>query len=600
MSRAEIFYNEQIKKTKLEIEKLNNVIAQISIIRLIIVVLGVIGAGYVYKNLSALQSVIVLILTAIIFSFVAIIHGKRIAKRSKLEVVLEYNEKGIKRINGEYRDFEDKGEDLLKDDHPFSNDLDVFGQNSLFQMINTTRTKSGRKKLGEILSLNELPTSNEIKIKQEAIKELAEKVIWRQELYVSSTFKKKKNNKEELEGLLSWCNEKSKNDTSRVIIASIFITITIVCVFLSILNIIPVSVVLLDLMINFAVIKVITKDMGEVIELFNTTKQSIKSYYKILELIEKEEFQSEYLRDLKLKIKESNNTSCTSEMKKLSDLLDWIGDSSGNAYFFIINVFVFVDVFILFNLNKWRVLNGDKVEKWLEVMGEFDALSSISNIAFDHENWCYSTINNNEEIICKDIAHPLIGERAVSNTFELKNLKQVALITGSNMSGKSTFLRTIGINLVLSYIGAPSCANKFNCSIMNIYTCMRTKDNLEESISSFYAEILRIKLIIEACKRGEKVFFLLDEIFKGTNSRDRHIGATVLIKQLIANGAVGLLSTHDLELCDLEEEIKEIENYNFREFYEENKIKFDYKLREGRSTTQNAVYLMKMAGIEIN
>lgn len=142
-------------------------------------------------------------------------------------------------------------------------------------------------------------------------------------------------------------------------------------------------------------------------------------------------------------------------------------------------------------------------------------------------------------------------------------------------------------------------ADKFSCGIMKIYTCMRTKDNLEENISSFYAEILRIKILIEACKRGESVFFLLDEIFKGTNSRDRHTGASVLIKQLIKYGGVGLVSTHDFELCDLENESEEIINYNFREFYENNKIKFDYILREGRSTTQNAIHLMKLAGIEV-
>lgn len=188
----------------------------------------------------------------------------------------------------------------------------------------------------------------------------------------------------------------------------------------------------------------------------------------------------------------------------------------------------------------------------------------------------------------------------LKNDYELKSPKKITLITGSNMSGKSTFLRTVGINLVLTYIGASACAEEFKCGIMNIYTCMRTKDNLEESISSFYAEILRIKLIIEACKEGKDVFFLLDEIFKGTNSRDRHIGATVLIKQLAQNGAIGLLSTHDLELCDLEKENNEIANFNFREYYEDNKIKFDYKLRKGKSETQNAVYLMKLAGIEIS
>ena len=166
------------------------------------------------------------------------------------------------------------------------------------------------------------------------------------------------------------------------------------------------------------------------------------------------------------------------------------------------------------------------------------------------------------------------------------------------MSGKSTFLRTIGINLVLSYIGAPVCSKSFEAGIFNIYTCMRTKDNLEESISSFYAEILRIKILIEASKKGEKVFFLLDEIFKGTNSKDRHDGATVLIKQLVKNNAMGLVSTHDLELCELENQYNWIKNYNFQEYYIGNNIKFDYKLREGKSRTQNAIHLMKLAGIE--
>ena len=223
---------------------------------------------------------------------------------------------------------------------------------------------------------------------------------------------------------------------------------------------------------------------------------------------------------------------------------------------------------------------------------------SLSTLAFEHEEWVYPTISGVNEIEAKSLAHPLLGDRAKSNDFNLYGSEKVALITGSNMSGKSTFLRTIGFNMILTYLGLPTCSKEFKCGISNIYTCMRTQDNLEENISSFYAEILRIKLVIEAAKSGEKVFFLLDEIFKGTNSRDRHIGATVLVKQLAQNGAIGLLSTHDLELCDLEKENKEIGNFNFREYYEDNKIKFDYKLRVGKSETQNAIHLMKLAGIE--
>lgn len=167
------------------------------------------------------------------------------------------------------------------------------------------------------------------------------------------------------------------------------------------------------------------------------------------------------------------------------------------------------------------------------------------------------------------------------------------------MSGKSTFLRTIGINLVLAYVGAPVCALSMTCSIFSIHTCMRTSDNLEKGVSSFYGELLRIKDILNSTKQDKQVFFLLDEIFKGTNSYDRHMGAKMLIKQLYNNGASGLVSTHDLELGSMEKDNEtKIRNFHFREYYKGDKIHFDYKLKPGISTTRNALYLIKMIGIE--
>lgn len=598
MGKAEKFYKDNIITAEKDIEILNKNISIIGWSRLGIVILGLFLIYKLYNIGGFIYGLISLLLTIVIFSIVAIFHGNKINKRDKLKTFIEINEKGIKRLNGEYRQFEDKGKDLIEDNHPFCEDLDIFGQNSLFQMINTTRTKVGRQFLGSILSLKKLPSKKEILEKQEAIRELGrEKVEWRQKLYVNATFKDKK--EEDIEGLIKWCNDKSVINKSKLFIAEIFMSITFVGIFLAILKIIPFSLLILDLMINFCIIKVLTNGMEDAIELFHLVKYSIKAYSNILSLIEEEEFKSTYLKNLQFKLKENDIVSCKDEMKKLSSLMDWIGDSKSNAYYFIINVIAFADIFIIYNLNNWKRRNGVKVEEWINVMAEFDALSSIANISFDHEDWCFSEISDSKEIIGKNIYHPLIGEKAVSNDYELKLPKKISLITGSNMSGKSTFLRTIGVNLILTYIGAPVSAKSFKCSIMNIYTCMRTKDNLEESISSFYAEILRIKLIIEACKKGENVFFLLDEIFKGTNSKDRHIGATVLVKQLASNGAIGLLSTHDLELCDLEEENNEITNFNFREYYKDNKIKFDYKLRKGKSQTQNAVYLMKLAGIDI-
>ncbi|MBE6047005.1 MAG: DNA mismatch repair protein MutS [Clostridium sp.] len=598
MENAKYFYENNIKLVKEKIKDLDKKIEVIGWSRLVILLVGLFLSYKIYKANGLVTSIECICVTFVIFSAVAIFHGKIIKKHDELEVELEFNEKGIKRLNGEYKEFDDKGVDLVDADHAFANDLDIFGENSLFQMINTTRTLSGRKRLGNILSLKEMPFKAKVEERQKAIKELGSKVNWRKDLYVKSTFKKKKG--EELEELIKWGKSESKGDKGRVVIASLFILITFACIFLAITKVIPVSFLILDFMVNYAVIKVLIKDISEVITLFNKIKNSVKAYSNILALIEDESFESEYLNSLKKKLNENSNTSCKAEMKNLASLLDWVGDSTGNAYFFILDILFFADVFILYNLNRWKELNGSKVESWLEVMGEFDALASISNLYFDHDEWCCPVISEKAEVKGLNIRHPLIGERAVANNYTLSNPKQITLITGSNMSGKSTFLRTIGINLVLSYIGAPCAAEKFKASIMNIYTCMRTKDNLEESISSFYAEILRIKLLIEACKRGEKVFFLLDEIFKGTNSKDRHTGATVLVKQLADNGAMGLLSTHDLELCDLEEEMKEVENYNFREYYKDDKIQFDYKLRQGKSVTQNAVYLMKLAGIEIS
>lgn len=598
MSKALIFYENEIKKYEEKLKSLNNNINIISILRLIISILTIASAYYFYKKENIVFLITSFIVGFLIFIIVAVFHNKKMKERNETQIYISINKKGINRINGKFKEENDNGKEFLEEKHPFTSDLDIFGRNSLFQMINSTKTKFGREKLSDILSLKEIPSKEDIINRQEAIKELSNKVNWRQELEVKSTFKK--GGLKKVDDLLEWANSTKQIKPIMKIVPYIFIAITIISMVLVAIQVLPITYLILVFMINYLVVKILTKDLSEIISLFSIHKKDIEAYTNILELIDKEEFKSELLRNLKNK----NSTNAIKEMKSLKSLVDWLGDSSANAYYLILNVTLLSDVFILRNLEEWRNLNGSKLKEWLEVMGEIEALSSISNIAFDFENWCYPNICNEDILEGKNIAHPMLGERAISNSFNLSSKngvsRKVALITGSNMSGKSTFLRTIGVNLLLSYIGAPVCAKEFSCGIFSIYTCMRTKDNLEESISSFYAEILRIKILIEAAKRGEKVFFLLDEIFKGTNSRDRHEGAMVLINQLVKNGAMGLVSTHDLELCDLEKTKEWIKNYNFQEYYEGNKIKFDYTLRDGRSKTQNAVHLMKLAGIEFD
>lgn len=228
-------------------------------------------------------------------------------------------------------------------------------------------------------------------------------------------------------------------------------------------------------------------------------------------------------------------------------------------------------------------------------------LIQSSVIAHIHPEWVFPEIKDlHQRIEARGLGHPLLNpERCVRNDIEIDN--NTCIVTGSNMSGKSTWLRAIGINLVLAYAGGPVCAHQFSCSIMDIYTSMEIRDDLINGISTFYAELTRINMILEHSRQGKPMCYLIDEIFRGTNSLDRIAGARVVLKNLSNNGAIGLISTHDFELCDLEkEQWSNFRNYHFEEQYTNGRIEFDYKLRLGRCTTSNARYLMNMAGIEIS
>lgn len=596
MDEARIFYEEKITSHTKKSDLLNKKSNIIGWSKLTILILIIAMDYFFYKKNNYSDIFITSIIGLLVFLILVFYHNRILILKEKEDILIEINKKGIKRLEGKYREFEDEGKEFIDDSHPFTNDLDVFGNGSIFQYINTTVTHGGRILLCNLLKLQVAFSKEEIKLRQEAIHELGEKVEYRQNLFVEGKLNEVENIG--MQSFIEWNKDKNKYGLLRILIACVFIFITIVSICLVITNILPESFLLLNLIANYIAVKILSSVIKDEIELFESIKKVIKGYEGIFNITESQEFNCLYLKSLSSKLK-NENISCKLEIKKLSNILDWIGNSKYNAYYFLMNIFVFSDVFLMRNLYNWRERNGKHIEQWINVVSEIDALSSISNLAFENSDWVYPNISDKDIIEGENIGHPLIGEGAVKNNFKLNGEKRVAVITGSNMSGKSTFLRTLGVNLLLSYIGAPVCAKKFSCGIMNIYTCMRTKDNLQENISSFYAEILRIKLLIKACKRGEKVFFLLDEIFKGTNSQDRHIGAKVLIKQLIEYGGVGLVSTHDLELCDLEYENNKIINYNFREYYKNNKIKFDYLLRKGKSETQNAIHLMRLAGIEI-
>lgn len=598
-------YKKSRQEYKNKIEVLSRKINIISISRGIIFFGGIAFSIFLYTKKQYISIPLILLTAMLIFIFLIAKHEKLKEQKKYAEILFEINDNSLKRLNDEWKDFEDKGDEFKDENHRYSEDLDIFGRGSLFQLLNTSNTFIGRKKLVKLF-IEPLKNSNEINRNQNAIKSLSDKIDWRQKLQAEGILARKETfeagelyNPEEL---FTWVNEKNEHFSKPIIILAVRILpiITISLLLLAIaLPSVPYYPFYILLCSQILLIMLRSNDMAKVFSLTDKYKDIIKAYEKMLKLVEDEEYSSDYLEELKKSLVDNKNQKAYKQINGLVKVVDMIAMRYSEIYL-IFNIITLWDYQCRISLERWKKNNGINLEKWLTTVGEFEALSSLSLLHIDHPDWAMPKVFDD---ICDyeatDIGHPLLSDERVANSFNVHMPCGVLLITGSNMSGKSTLLRTAGINLVLAYTGAPVCARELKCSIMDIFTSMRVSDNLEKNISSFYAELLRIKMIIGAAKDGKRIFFLLDEIFKGTNSRDRHTGARILIKNLIKERASGFVSTHDLELGDLaEEDDGGVQNFHFKEYYSNGQIYFDYKLHKGISTTRNAIYLMKMAGID--
>ena len=590
--KRKTYYAQRLKNLTLMINRLSN-------IRLMTFLAGSGLAGFFYFNGDVSLGISMVAFTVI--SFVALVIWHQTLKKRQIYIGLLYenHDQALKRLDGEWKSFADAGEDFKDPTHPYSDDLDLFGNSSLFQWINTARTFRGRERLKECLSEPPVEIAPIIE-KQEAIKELARNLAWRQRFLADASLTKQTLSSPK--GIIEWA--KTYDATYlRLEILILARALPIITILFLLLYFSTSSVSLWYPLIGFviqALILLLGKQRGKVLNAVYSYRDSIKIYEKMLDRFEKRSFQAKYLQSLKKGLRNRDGKSASEQIRKLA----WLSEltaSRNNAMFLIINVLTLWDIQCMISLESWKEKSGRNLGEWVDTIAELEALSSLSIIHFDHRGWVFPEISaENSGIKSGKLGHPLLRE-SVCNDLSIERCSGILLITGSNMSGKSTLLRTVGINLVLAYSGAPVYAQFFSCSIMQIYTCMRVSDNLGENISSFYAELLRIKQIVSASKSDQKIFFLLDEIFKGTNSQDRHAGAKVLITQLSKAGSMGMVSTHDLELGDLERESdRRVRNYHFREYYKNDKIHFDYKLRAGISSTRNAMYLIKMAGIEVD
>ncbi|MCY6371695.1 MutS-related protein [Clostridium ganghwense] len=590
-------YSKRKERYKKILEKQNKIINIISSIRMILFISAVVFPLISYYSIKNIYlSLFAFCIFVLGFIIMVLIHDKVINNRDLISNIYSINMQCIERVEGRWKEFEDDGEEYRDENHPYSNDLDIFGRASLFQYINDTTTYIGREKLKKSLT-NSSYSEQKIYKRQEAIKELSKMIGFRQRL--KGTGLRNFHSGKNVESLLKWTKQKHNLYDSKFIkIISIALPVVtlgaIIYYFLGIFK--SYYIPLLFITINLIILRINKNERNSVLDTVYIYRKQINDYYNMLKLIEKMNFKSTYLKELKMNLTYKNSTA-SQKIIKLNKLSDLILDRK-NLIYFILNYVFLWDYHCMINLEKWRKLYGENFEKWLETIGTIEELASFSTLAFDNSDWTMPNFKNDEFVFKgKNMGHPLLGNKKVCNDLTIGKGKKVVLITGSNMSGKSTFLRTAGINLVLAYAGAPVCAKNFECSIMEIFTCMRISDNLEKNISSFYGELLRIKELVRKTKEGRNIFFLLDEIFKGTNSIDRHTGARILINKLSKEKVLGMISTHDLELGSLQKENYSVINYHFEEYYRNNKIYFDYKLRGGVSTTRNAMYLMKIAGI---
>ncbi len=587
------------KYTKVEEEKRRqaNVFSNL---RLVSFLLGAALSVFLFIRAGALAGSLAILVSLSVFIYLIVHHSRLSHEQARLKCRAEVNRMYMERLRSGWTKFSDCGEDFEDQQHPYVNDLDIFGPKSLYQWISTANTCYGRNALEGLLSGPD-KTLGSLRNRQSAVKELILKLDFCQELQSEGMLAKDVSN--DPEKLIQYTELKSSRLKDKRLINLFYIM-----PFLTILSFVlwslgapvPMFVPVLLLTFQMAMFAAGFKKNTETVNAVYGMRKHLGAYTNLLACIENEDFQDGYLDKLKRQLFAEGGASSAS-LKRLEGIANAVDLKYSTVLYFLLNIILLWDYHCAFAMDEWKEQYGRHIRKWLETVGEMEALSSLAVIGHLHPEWAFPAIcETGLKFDAIMVGHPLILEKeCVRNDFMLK--KGACVITGSNMSGKTTLLRTVGINLVLAYAGAPVFAKRLECGIMDIFTSMRVHDDLNGGISTFYAELLRVKMIIDYSHKKQPMIYLIDEIFMGTNSRDRITGARSVLRNLSREWILGLISTHDFELCELEQDERvSIKNYHFTEKYVNNEIRFDYKLRSGRSMTTNAKYLMKMVGIDLD
>jgi Flp pilus assembly protein TadB len=591
------FFQNRITQLQEKITQLKARSRDISVLRIIAFLLFV-AAIIFLLNLKVFTPIIVIsFLFFTGFGLIVRHHNKLRAELLLHEKIRQINQEEIDRLNYKFEALP-TWEEFDNEQHVYAGDLDLYGKKSLFQLINRAETATGVRRLK--YWVEHFADKATIETRQAAVKELASKVAWRQKIQAHGNVNKRVKGQDD--DFQNWLNGTDKISSNRLyrVLPYIFFIVSGVLLIGAFTNLSPFSLMLLPIIISGFFLVRIRVYSETTYQMTSTGVVLLQSVENILLLLEKENFENGYLLELKKKLFDGRGHASW-KIIELRKILAWL-NLRGNQIYHLFNFIFLLDFIFLMKAEKWRKKYKDDVGIWFGTIADFEALSSLAAFTFAHDGYTFPGISGEDHIFtCTSLGHPLIPpEQRISNDFAIEGAGQVGIVTGSNMAGKSTFLRTVGVNAVLAFAGAPVCADQLDLSIFQVFTSMRTKDNLVENISSFYAELLRLKSLLQSINDTRPLLFLLDEILKGTNSTDRHLGAESLAIQLSQSNAFGLISTHDLQLGELKLDARKLKNYNFSSEIDGEEIVFDYKLREGICMSTNASQLMSKIGINIH
>lgn len=532
-------------------------------------------------------------LPIIVFIALMAIHQRIHEARDRLERSVKFYERGIARIEDRWAGSGETGERFADQSHIYAEDLDLFGRGSLFELLCTARTRAGEEKLAAWILMP--ATVAEIRARQKAIDELRSRLDLRESLAVLGADVRSGVHTEELS---AWATAppllSSKLMPIAAAVVGLFALAAVILWFAFDLRLFALAALICETVFLF----LYREKVGHVIAAVERPSRELSLLTEILTRLEQEQFTSPRLIELRKEL-ETDGLPPSNQIARLVRLIQ-ILDSTKNQLFAPFAFILLLPAQLAYAIERWRQKSGPKIPQWIEAVGEIEALSSLAGYAYEHPADPFPELNENGACFeGEELGHPLIpAARCVRNDVKLSPDSRLLIISGSNMSGKSTLLRTVGTNVVLALAGAPVRANRLRLSPLVIGASIHILDSLQTGASRFYAEITRLRKIVQLTNNNLPLLFLLDEILSGTNSHDRRIGAEAVVKGLVERGAIGLVTTHDLALTQIADTLGALaSNVHFEDHLENGEIKFDYKMRQGVVQRSNALELMRAVGL---